>query len=77
MKKKEQKIDAMKMVREIRDELGKLRREDPTEYFRQIEESGRKLLARRKRLSKKLNTNPTQEASKSRKEGTPLLSSRP
>ena len=53
MKKEAQQIDTMKMVREIRDRLGKLRRTNPEEYFRQINESGRKLLARRRGLHKK------------------------
>ena len=67
MRKEDQSIDTMKMVREIRDKLGKLRRENPEEYFRQINESGRKLLARRKRLSKKLTTNSDPSVSKGKK----------
>lgn len=57
MKKAEESIDTMQMVREIRDKLGELRRENPEEYFRQVQESGRKLLASRKRRSNQLATN--------------------
>jgi hypothetical protein len=45
-------FDTMKMVREARDELGAIRRKDLKEYFRQIEESGKRLLARRDKLGK-------------------------
>ena len=53
MKNQPQAFNTMQMVREIRDKLGKLRRENPKEYFRQVEESGRRFEARRKRLSRK------------------------
>ena len=47
MKKEEQNIETMKMVRAIRDKLSKLRRENPEEYFRRLDKRYEKAQAKR------------------------------
>jgi|OrbTnscriptome_3_FD_contig_71_2478710_length_2016_multi_3_in_0_out_0_1 thermostable 8-oxoguanine DNA glycosylase len=47
MKKEEQNIETMKMVRAIRDKLSKLRRENPEEYFRRLDKRYEQAQAKR------------------------------